>query len=289
MIRLTVLWVVPQTRPLPDTCPHLGRRQSRPFVPSRSSMEAPAWCSVTGWHRHRHHAGPSPSATTRHEGWGLLPGHQWRPRPGHQRGLFHGHGRPLKPGDSGTSVLPSCPRQARGSRCQPRASPSRACSERCSCAASAGPHDASPSERGPGGPRHRRQRPRDLQPTSSDVNPRTRHLSRRSGPRSTRPRVPGGTLSAGARMPATAKPRCLNFSPRCPNGRDVRLRAPVPCVPVVGKRIRETARPSMTAVSSVGLGPPAIGPTVERYASGGRAAYAPAPGGGLQTVATSLR
>src|SRR5690606_23066048 len=39
-----------------------------------------------------HHAGPSPSATTRHEGWGLLPGHQWGPRPGHQWGLSHGHG-----------------------------------------------------------------------------------------------------------------------------------------------------------------------------------------------------
>jgi choline dehydrogenase-like flavoprotein len=57
-------------------------------------MEAPAWCPVTGWHRHRHHAGPSPSATTRHEGWGLLPGHQWGPRPGHQWGLSHGHGQP---------------------------------------------------------------------------------------------------------------------------------------------------------------------------------------------------
>ena len=55
-------------------------------------MEAPAWCSVTGWHRHRHHAGPSPSATTRREGWGLLPGHQWGPRLGHQWGLSHGHG-----------------------------------------------------------------------------------------------------------------------------------------------------------------------------------------------------
>jgi hypothetical protein len=51
-------------------------------------------CSVSGWHRHRHHAGPSPSATTRHEGWGLLPGHQWGPRPGHQWGLSHGHGQP---------------------------------------------------------------------------------------------------------------------------------------------------------------------------------------------------
>jgi len=55
-------------------------------------MEAPAWCSVTGWHRHRHHAGPSPSATTRREGRGHLSGHQWGPRPGHQWGLFHGHG-----------------------------------------------------------------------------------------------------------------------------------------------------------------------------------------------------
>ena len=56
-------------------------------------MEAPAWCSVTGWHRHRHHAGPSPSVTTRREGWGHLSGHQWGPRLGHQWGLFHGHGQ----------------------------------------------------------------------------------------------------------------------------------------------------------------------------------------------------
>lgn len=26
--------------------------------PSRSAREAPAWCSVTGWQRHRHHAWP---------------------------------------------------------------------------------------------------------------------------------------------------------------------------------------------------------------------------------------
>src|SRR5690606_34431367 len=77
-----------------DTCLHLGRRQSRPYVPSRSSMEAPAWCPVTGLYRHRHHAGPSPSATTRHEGWGLLPGHQWGTRPGLQWGLSHGHAPP---------------------------------------------------------------------------------------------------------------------------------------------------------------------------------------------------
>jgi len=43
MIRLTVLWVVPRSRQLPDSCPRLDRRQSRPFVPSRSSMESPAW------------------------------------------------------------------------------------------------------------------------------------------------------------------------------------------------------------------------------------------------------
>jgi hypothetical protein len=51
---------------------------------------------VTGWHRHRHHAGPSPSVTTRREGWGLLSGHQWGPRPGHQWGLFHGHGHAIQ-------------------------------------------------------------------------------------------------------------------------------------------------------------------------------------------------
>ena len=115
-----------------------------------------------------------------------------------------------------------------------KASPSRACSERWGCAASAGPHDASPSERGPGGPRHRRQRPRDLQPTSSDVNPRTRHLSRRSGPRSTRPRIPGKFCR---QVPGCQRPpsHAVTYrSPRCRNGREVRLRAPVPCVPVVG-------------------------------------------------------
>jgi hypothetical protein len=41
---------------------------------------------VSGWHRHRHHAGPTRAGTTRRErGVGTSTGHQW--------GLFHGHGQ----------------------------------------------------------------------------------------------------------------------------------------------------------------------------------------------------
>jgi len=74
-------------------CLRLGRRQSRPFVPSRSSREAPAWCSVT---RLAPPLSPRRALavgydTTRRVGTSIWP--PVGPRPGHQRGLFHGHGQ----------------------------------------------------------------------------------------------------------------------------------------------------------------------------------------------------
>ena len=64
----------------------VGSNHVHSFLP-RSSMEAPAWCSVTGWHRHRHHAGPSPSVTTRSEGRNSYPATSGDLHPGHQWGL----------------------------------------------------------------------------------------------------------------------------------------------------------------------------------------------------------
>src|SRR5712691_3623690 len=77
---------------------------------------SPPGGAVTGSHRHRHRPGPKTPDDTR-EGWGLLTGHQRRPRPGHTRGLSRALPRilwcwlrwvqddaPAKQGEAGAAV-----------------------------------------------------------------------------------------------------------------------------------------------------------------------------------------
>lgn len=94
-----------QSQPFPGKCLRLDRRQARPFVPFRSSMDAPAWCSVT-W------LAPPPSPrraltvgydTTRRGGtctWPPAGTSTWPPV-----GTLHGHGHRPRPSVSSAGAV----------------------------------------------------------------------------------------------------------------------------------------------------------------------------------------